>query len=81
MTIQARFDAVRTAFDFKASEEWLPRPAVSNSEYDPVAEIDLFSDNSCSEPLAMGENINPYKMLHDLNFMMRKYTGSPADPV
>ena len=29
----------------------------------------------------MGENINPYKMLHDLNFIIRKYTGSPADPV
>jgi len=76
---KAKFEPVRLAYDYKGSEDWLPRPAVSNNVYDRIAEIDIFSDDGCGEQLPMTEETNPYKLLKDLNFLISKYDSSVAD--
>lgn len=48
---------------------------MSNQLRDRIKSLDIFSDESCSEARPMSEEINPYKLMMDLNWML---ANSPA---
>lgn len=67
---------MRETFSYDSAD--LPRPAVSNAPGDVIEELDIFSDDGCGEPLAMSEEVNPYKLMHDINWMKYYYKGADS---
>lgn len=74
-TITAEFRPLRMKWENPGpGEDDYPRPAVSNNYKDRIESIDIFTDNTCEESARypISEEVNPYKLLHDLNFMLSK---------
>jgi hypothetical protein len=70
------FRTRRTVFDLWQNN---PRPAVSFRPDDIITSAEIYSDESCSNPMPMTEEVNPFKLLSDLNWGARNANGPESE--